>query len=44
MKKLLAIILFATFSTLAFTSCTDETVAPSAEPSNNQGGSPIKEG
>jgi len=43
MKKIIAIILFAAFSTVAFTSCTDEEIAPKKE-SNNQGGSPIKEG
>lgn len=43
MKKIFAIILFASFSAIAFTSCTDEEVAPKTE-SNNQGGSPIKEG
>ena len=43
MKKIIAIILFASFSALTFTSCTDEEVAPKTE-SNNQGGSPIKEG
>ncbi len=43
MKKVLAIILFATFSAMAFTSCTDEEVAPQVETYNN-GGSPIKEG
>ncbi|HRG07913.1 MAG TPA: hypothetical protein PLJ08_05000 [Cyclobacteriaceae bacterium] len=43
MKKLIAIILFASFSAVAFTSCTDEEVAPQTETMNN-GGSPIKEG
>ena len=43
MKKLFAIILFASFSAIAFTSCTDEEVAPQKETMNN-GGSPIKEG
>lgn len=43
MKKIIAILLFASFSTIAFTSCADEEVAPKKE-SNNQGGSPIKEG
>jgi len=44
MKKLIAILLLASFSAIAFTSCTDEEVAPKLEKSNNQGGSPIKEG
>ncbi len=43
MKKLFAIILLASFSAIAFTSCTDEDVAPKKE-SHNNGGSPIKEG
>ncbi|HRE66340.1 MAG TPA: hypothetical protein PLM56_05045 [Cyclobacteriaceae bacterium] len=43
MKKLFAIILLASFSAIAFTSCTDEDVAPAKE-SHNNGGSPIKEG
>lgn len=43
MKKLFAIILFAFFSAIAFTSCTDEEVKPQVE-SNNGGGSGVKEG
>ncbi len=43
MKKLFTIILISAFSVIAFSSCTDEEVAPKTE-SNNQGGSPIKEG
>lgn len=43
MKKILAIIFLVSVSTFALTSCTDEEVAPKTE-SNNQGGSPIKEG
>lgn len=43
MKKLFTIILISAFSIIAFTSCTDEEVAPKTETMNN-GGSPIKEG
>jgi len=43
MKKFLSIALLVSLSTIAFTSCTDEEVTPKVE-SNNQGGSPIKEG
>jgi hypothetical protein len=43
MKKLIAIILFASFSAIAFTSCTEEEVTPQIDTMNN-GGSPIKEG